>query len=616
MSKRKLLATAALVAAGALAFSACTPQPAAGPTTAKVNTATTATVMWNQPFFSYNNVTSFGNATTNTNIVYLTNDSVTYYDKDLKVATNESFGTYEKVSDNPLTVKVTLADTATWSDGTPVTAADLVLAYGAQSGLFNTVTDEKEIEGLFNEDGTLKKTEGSKVYFDSSAPSLALITEFPKVGDNGKSLTYTYSKVYGDWDKPILTPGLPSHIVAKRALATTDAKAGQQAIIDAFQKKDAAALAKIANVWNSDWNYNTMPTDKDLVIGSGPYTISDFKKDEYLTVAKNPNYKGAHKPSIDKITIRYNEDPMAAVQALQNGEVQVISPQSTADVLKAVQALKDVTVQSGVEGTYEHVDLTFNNGGPFDPKTYGGNAEKAKKVREAFLHTIPRGKIIERIIKPLNPNAEIRNAWEVLPGSPNYADAVASNGLKDKYGEGSNTDKAKALLAEAGVTSPTVRILYAQKNQRRVQEFQLIKESAEAAGFKIVDNGAPNWGEKLGDKTYDASFFGWQSTSTAVTEGDANYRSAADGKPAGQNNYGGYASAKVNALYDELQSTVDPAKQKTLIQDIEKELVADAFGIPLFQFPAVTAHSNKIQGVKGIAISPTIFWNFWEWKVA
>ena len=116
------------------------------------------------------------------------------------------------------------------------------------------------------------------------------------------------------------------------------------------------------------------------------------------------------------ITIRFNEDPMAAVQALQNGEVQLISPQGTADVLKAAQALNNVDVKTGDEATFEHVDLTFNNGGPFDPKTYGGDKAKAQKVRQAFLLTLPRQTIVDNIIKPINPNAAIRNSFTVVPG--------------------------------------------------------------------------------------------------------------------------------------------------------------------------------------------------------
>ena len=98
---------------------------------------TTVSVMWNQALYSGNGQTGFGNATANNNILYLTNDTVTYYDQDLNLVNNKSFGTYEKVSDAPLTVKQTVADTATWSDGVPVTPADYVLSYGAQSGLFN-----------------------------------------------------------------------------------------------------------------------------------------------------------------------------------------------------------------------------------------------------------------------------------------------------------------------------------------------------------------------------------------------------------------------------------------------------------------------------------------------
>ncbi|MDO5534711.1 MAG: hypothetical protein Q4F65_08675, partial [Propionibacteriaceae bacterium] len=134
MSKRKLLASTGIVLASALAFSACTPAtpttPAttpgatAGATDAPASGPTAVSVAWNQAFYSRNADTDYGNATANANILYLTNDTIGYYDQDLNIAQNSSFGSYEKVSDDPLQVKVTFADTATWSDGTPVTAAD------------------------------------------------------------------------------------------------------------------------------------------------------------------------------------------------------------------------------------------------------------------------------------------------------------------------------------------------------------------------------------------------------------------------------------------------------------------------------------------------------------
>ena len=93
--------------------------------------------------------------------------------------------------------------------------------------------------------------------------------------------------------------------------------------------------------------------------------------------------------AFDTVTVRWNEDPMAQVQALKNGEIDMFSPQVTTDVVKAAEKVKDVEIKKGVEGTFEHMDLVQNNKGPFDPATYGGDAQKALLVRQAFLHGVP-----------------------------------------------------------------------------------------------------------------------------------------------------------------------------------------------------------------------------------
>ena len=56
--------------------------------------------------------------------------------------------------------------------------------------------------------------------------------------------------------------------------------------------------------------------------------------------------------------------------------------------------------------------------------------------------------------------------------------------------------------------------MYAEGNVRRENEFQIYKPALAKAGFNLIDKRSAEWGEKLGDGTYDAVFFGWQSTST------------------------------------------------------------------------------------------------------
>ena len=121
--KRGILTAAAGVAASALVLSACTP-PGDGGNGGNGGDGGNGgggevSVMWNQPFYSMNNNTSATNNVTNANVVYMMNDAFKYYDENLELQDNTSFGTVEQVSEDPLKVKYTYAEGAKWSDGTP-----------------------------------------------------------------------------------------------------------------------------------------------------------------------------------------------------------------------------------------------------------------------------------------------------------------------------------------------------------------------------------------------------------------------------------------------------------------------------------------------------------------
>lgn len=614
---RRLTAAAAIAAAGALALSACsTPDTDGGgdatggdgTATGGADGASALSIGWNQSFYEYNSDSATGNATANANVLYLMNSGFNYYDGDLNLVIDESFGNYEMISDDPLQVTYTINEGVNWSDGTPVTAADVVLFWAALSGNFNTVTDE-DVE--YDEEGNPINPEGD-VYFNFTSDSVGLIEEFPEISEDGKEVTFTYTVPFGDWEVN-LGMGVPAHVVAMNALEMDDAAEATQALLDAIENKDNAALGPISQFWNSGFQFgDTLPADESLYLSSGPYLLVDFVKDQYLTLERNPDYTGDRTPSIDQVTFRYSEDPMAMVQALQNGEVNLISPQSSADVLAAVEALGEgfefVTAE---EATFEHVDLQFANGGPFDPATYGGDEDQAKAVRQAFLHLIPRNEIVEKLIVPLNPNAVVRNSFTQITGSPMYDAVVEANGMADIYAN-VDVEAAQALIDQAGVETPIdVRMLFAKSNVRRQNEFTLMQDSANSSGlFNVIDASSDEWGSLLADgSVYDACFFGWQSTSTAVTESDANYRTG------GGNNFYGYSNPQVDGLFDELQVATDSALQQTLLEQIETILVDDAFGLTIFQFPSVSSWSSNLSGVDPISISPTILWNFWEWEV-
>ncbi len=142
-----------------------------------------------------NEVTSFNPATPQSNLDingklwYATHETFAYINDDMEVVPNESFGTMEKTSDDPLTVEYTL-NTAQWSDGTPITTDDLLLGWAVGSGYFDDATIDDE--------GAV--VSGTQYFTIAGSTSGLSDTEVPEVSDDKKSLTLIYDTPFVDWN--------------------------------------------------------------------------------------------------------------------------------------------------------------------------------------------------------------------------------------------------------------------------------------------------------------------------------------------------------------------------------------------------------------------------------
>src|SRR5690349_16499088 len=95
--------------------------------------AGTITYAQEQEWYDYNTGTTSGNATANQVVLNQVLRGFSYVDNKGVLQHDSDFGTFEKVSDSPLTVKYTFNDKAVWSDGTPVDCADFLLAWASGS---------------------------------------------------------------------------------------------------------------------------------------------------------------------------------------------------------------------------------------------------------------------------------------------------------------------------------------------------------------------------------------------------------------------------------------------------------------------------------------------------
>ena len=524
-------------------------------------------------FLSYNGLQSNTYTTYNSAVVDRMFSSFWYFGTDGSIIPDKDFGTYEKTSDDPLTVKYTISDDAKWSDGTPVTAGDFIVHWAANN---DTV-----------------KAEGSETpLFDSiSFEQGKYIPEAPEGEADGKEFTVTYPEPYADWEILIST-ALPAHIVAKEAGMSFEE------LVTAAKEKDVEALTPAAEFWNDGWDFSPgeLP-DASLVPSMGPYKFKDggWQAGQSITLEANPEYWGTP-PATKELVLRF-ADPKTHVQALQNGDLDVIEPQATVDTLQQLEGLgDDVNVQTGDQLTWEHVDFNRGEGSVF---------ADSPELREAFALCLPRQQIVDNLIKPIYADAQVMNAREVFPFQENYQEVVDAAYPEEM--DQPNIEKAKELVEKSGVSTPTVRLGYQAGNQRRTETVALIKSSCDQAGFDVQDANSPVFFKEVmpaGD--YDAALYAWAGSGQKAS-GANIYQSD------GAQNQQSYNNPEVDAAWDKLATSLDENEQLEQVKTIEKLLWEDFQAIPLYAHPGLVGHKADVANVRDTAAQSGALWNVEQW---
>lgn len=586
MRKTRITSALSLSAVAALALSACasTDSGSSASGDSSADSSKSASIAITNVFSSLNSETAVGNSDTNSMISAMTSRGFYTVTDEFDIRHNDWFGSYDMTEEGEgMKVAYKVNDDQKWSDGNDIDKGDLLLAWAAQSGYFNGEGEE------------------GVTFFDYAGDTAGLgEAGMPELGEDGRSITFTYPKAFADWESAFNIT-TPAHVVAD--LAGLDEDTLVETLENATPGEENENLQKIADAWNTGFNTTTMPDNEALAVGNGPYLVTDVVENQSITLTANENYQGDTKPAIGEVVLRVNGDASSQVQALKNGEVDAVAPQASVDTISQLQDLENTTTTVQPDQSYDHLDLNMVSGGVFEDKD----------VREAFLLTVPRQQILDSLIKPMDPEAEVLNSQlYVASDTENYDDAVSKNN-SDMYPSDdidANIEKAKELLD--GKT-PTVRILYNTANPNRVNSFAMIQESASKAGFDVVDAGTEQWSSLLPtgkDGGYDASIFGW------VSSGVGNSALGQIFKEGSSSNFNSYSNDIVNANADEIMVTLDQARIEELKKEADGEIFKDAYGLPLFQSIAVTSYNSDLTGVKPKPGQYPLTWNIEEWDFA
>lgn len=584
MRKTRISSALSLSAVAALALSACASSDTGASSSSGSDAAASdksVSIAITNVFSSLNVGTAEGNSDTNGIIAQMTNRGFYTITNTFDIRHNEWFGTYSMTEEGEgIKVDYKVNDDQKWSDGNDIDKGDLLLAWAAQSGHF----DAEEEDGV--------------KYFSFAGETAGLGgAEVPVVSEDGRSISFTYPKAFADWEIAY-DIDKPAHVVAELAGMTEDELI--EAIETATPGEENEQLRKIADAWNTGYNTTTMPANEALTVGNGPYLVTAVEENQSVTLTANPNYQGDKKPAIGEVVLKVQGDVATQIQALQNGEVNAVAPQASIDTVSQLEALSGVVTETQPDQSYDHLDLNVKEGSPFADEN----------VRKAFLLTVPRQDIVDKLIKPMDANAEVLNSQlYVASDAENYAKTVESNNSSEYPSDDmdANIEKAKELL---GGQTPTIRILYNNKNPNRINSFQMIKESAEKAGFVVVDAGSEQWSSLLAGGDYEASIFGW------VSSGVGNSSLGQIFKTGSSSNFTGYSNPTVDAAADEIMTTTDTARIEELKMQADGELFKDGYGLPLFQSIAVTSVSDTITGVQPKPGQQPLTWNIEEWDIS
>jgi peptide/nickel transport system substrate-binding protein len=232
-----------------------------------------------------------------------------------------------------------------------------------------------------------------------------------------------------------------------------------------------------------------LPDDK--VVGSGPYKITSYNKNQMIQFQPNTNYGGANKPKTSNIALKYYTTADNLKLDIQTGAIDVAWRSLTPVDIDSLRKTKNVKVLSGPGGALQYIVFNF--------KTMPGDSDAQKlAIRRAVAYSVDRASLASKVFKDT-----YQPAYSMLPdGLPGHVDA-----FKDEFGASPDKSKAVAELQQAGVKTPvSLKIEYTSDHYGPTSDqlYNEVKRQLEGTGLFSVSLQSTEWDSYQKQRVQDA----------------------------------------------------------------------------------------------------------------
>ena len=367
-------------------------------------------------------------------------------------------------------------------------------------------------------------------------------------------------------------------------------------------------------------------------IGTGPFRVTQFLTNDVITFEANPEYREPDKPAFATATMKGGGDAAAAARSvLETGEFDYAwNTQLAPDVIAGMEAMGKGKVAAAFGSLVERIHVNLTDPSPSLPE--GERSTSAHPhpfltdpaVRKALSMAIDR-----QLLSEIGYGTAGKPTCNYVPAPEAWASPNEECLTQDIEG-------AKKLLDEAGWTvggsgirekdGVQLKMVFQTSVNAVRQDFQaLIKQwwseigietelkTVDASVFFGTDPGSPDTLQKFyaDVEMYADNFEGGNPTPYLA-------KWTCDKAPGPKNQWQGenisrYCDPAYDELLAELSKTVDPAERGKIGQKLNDMLTKESNAIiPLIYRGTASAHSNTLGGVQMNAWDSEM-WNVADW---
>ncbi len=299
-------------------------------------------------------------------------------------------------------------------------------------------------------------------------------------------------------------------------------------------------------------------------VGTGPYKLENWSKGSSVALSKWDGFRNAAAVKLRRATFRFIADPAAQVAALLAGDVDAF-PRVTP---RSVPQFKDnPKFQVIVSGSRAQTVPAMNN---------KKKPLAAVRVRRAVAAAIDR----KAVIQGAGDGYGVPIGSHYVPGAFGSVDTTGVNPY--------NPEKAKALLKEAGITTPLELTMTLPPPAYARQGGEVIASQLAKVGI-VAKLQNVEWAQWLAN-----TYGGGHNYDLTIVSHVEPFDLGNFDKPG---YYWGYESPKFKELYGKYKTSPREADRKKLIGDIQRLLAQDCALGWLYQPQWVTVANKNIRGL-------------------